>query len=387
MLAHPVPWAVLVSEPWVFGREWQAQVGLAIDGKLSARHAQISPRGGELVVADLSSKNGTYVNGKRISTPTPLRDGDVVRAGTTLGVVRQGIERSEPASPLGDLVAPFGLAELRRRLTSRDARPGARPPLLVLGETGTGKELLARHVAEARRKPLVAVNAAAIADSLFEAELFGVEAGAATEVRPRPGIAMAAANGVLFLDEVADLSLANQAKLLRFLESGDVQPIGAARPRRVDVEVVAAAQPSLHLAVASGAFRRDLFARFVDVVELPPLSQRVEDVPSILTSAAPGSLDGAEVEAIEALLLAPHDLGVRGLLSLVRRAGQPLRHADLVAAWTPARVGQREATTRCSVEEALRRYQDGELPSQEAAARACGYSKTQFRQFLGKKAR
>ena len=160
---------------------------------------------------------------------------------------------------------------------------------LVTGETGTGKELVARalHKAGPRtQKKFVAVNCSAVVESLFESELFGHVRGAFTgAVESKPGMFEAADGGTLFLDEIGELPLASQAKLLRAIETGEVQRVGGLDSKRVDVRVVAATNRDLRAESAAGRFREDLFYR-LSVVELrvTPLRDRREDIP-YLTSA------------------------------------------------------------------------------------------------------
>ncbi len=157
--------------------------------------------------------------------------------------------------------------------------------VLVTGESGTGKELVARslHAASNRRGPFVAVNCAALVESLLEAELFGIEERTATGVRGRRGKFELAEGGTLFLDEVGDLSPHAQAKLLRVLQDMSVERVGAARGRPVDTRIVAATNRDLPTLVAGGAFRGDLFYRISGVeVWVPPLRTRREDVPLLI---------------------------------------------------------------------------------------------------------
>ena len=160
----------------------------------------------------------------------------------------------------------------------------ARRPIntLILGPTGTGKEVIAKtiHYHSPRREaPFIAVNCTAIPDSLFESELFGIEKGVATGVNARRGLVEEASGGTLFLDELADMSLTNQAKLLRVLEEREVVRVGSAKPTPVDIKVIAATNADLERAVKEGRFREDLYYRInVAELRLPPLRERGDDI-------------------------------------------------------------------------------------------------------------
>ncbi|MBF0426797.1 MAG: sigma 54-interacting transcriptional regulator, partial [Magnetococcales bacterium] len=161
--------------------------------------------------------------------------------------------------------------------------------VLLLGASGTGKELLARalHAASPRcRGPFHAINCAALPETLAEAELFGHAKGAFTGADvQRPGWLRASHGGTLLLDEVGDLPLPMQAKLLRFLENGDIQPLGQQGVCRVDVRVIAATHVDLALLVQQRKFRQDLFFRLnVVPLELPPLSARRGDIEPLLAT-------------------------------------------------------------------------------------------------------
>ena len=174
-------------------------------------------------------------------------------------------------------------APLLRLLHELEVVAGSDLPVLLLGETGVGKELFARRLhrqSPRAARPLVHVNCAALPESLAESELFGHVRGAFSgAVTDRPGRFEAAEGGTLFLDEVGELPLAVQAKLLRTLQNGEIQRLGADRPRRVDVRVIAATNRNLREQVTAGAFRADLYHRLsVYPVPIPPLRERGNDV-------------------------------------------------------------------------------------------------------------
>jgi len=177
----------------------------------------------------------------------------------------------------------IGHCEAMKRVVSQALAIARRPiNTLILGPTGTGKEVIAKtiHYHSPRREaPFVAVNCTAIPDSLFESEMFGIEKGVATGVSARRGLVEEASGGTLFLDELADMSLANQAKLLRVLEEREVLRVGSARPVPVDIKVIAATNVNLEKAVKEGRFREDLYYRInVAELRLPPLRERGDDI-------------------------------------------------------------------------------------------------------------
>jgi DNA-binding NtrC family response regulator len=159
--------------------------------------------------------------------------------------------------------------------------------VLLTGETGTGKELLARalHDASPRAsKPFIPFNCSAVSREMLDAQLFGYRKGAFTgATEPFPGVIRAAAGGTLVLDEIGEVALDVQPKLLRFLESGEIHPLGEPRPIKVDVRVVAATNADLEKMVEEGRFREDLFYRLNVVrLQVPPLRERREEIPALV---------------------------------------------------------------------------------------------------------
>jgi len=159
-------------------------------------------------------------------------------------------------------------------------------PVLVTGETGVGKEFIARILHSSSRRsdgPFVAVNCAALPAELLEAELFGIEAGVATGVSKREGKMQLADRGVVFLDEIGDMSPALQAKLLRVLEEKEIHPVGARRPVPLDVRVIAATNTDLVELIGEGRFRSDLYYRIAGyTLNVPPLRQRRGDIAALI---------------------------------------------------------------------------------------------------------
>lgn len=156
---------------------------------------------------------------------------------------------------------------------------------LLLGETGAGKEYFARfihHLSSRSSKPLVTINCSSIPENLVESLFFGHKKGAFTgALTDQPGRFRAADGGTLFLDEIGELPLPMQAKLLRFLEEGEIEPVGATQSVKVDVRVVAATNRDLKTMIANGDFREDLYQRFGSCIHLPPLRERRSDIPKL----------------------------------------------------------------------------------------------------------
>jgi two-component system response regulator HydG len=250
----------------------------------------------------------------------------------------------------------LGESEAIRQLRSLIERlAGAASPVLILGETGTGKELVAHAIhADGPRaeKPFVAVNCAALPAELLESELFGHARGAFTGAsQARRGLFVEAEGGTLFLDEVGDLPLPLQGKLLRVLQSGEVRAVGSETNRTVDVRVIAATHKELPTLVEKGLFREDLYFR-LDVLRVlvPPLQARAEDIPALVEHFLRKSLEGAprsvlagfEPEALDFLTRFAWPGNIRQLQNLIERlvvtAQTPLaRLADVQQALGPAR--------------------------------------------------
>ncbi len=258
---------------------------------VSRLHARVQAAADGYVVRDLGSRNGVIVQGARVERAT-LRHDDVVRVGDVLfKFVAQGARDFAAYSLDGQVAAgarpvtiPGAVGGLQLARVSLQVEQAARRDIavLVMGETGTGKELVAAavHAASGRRGAFVAVNCAAIPPDLVESELFGWKRGAFSGAqRDHAGYFRAAAGGTLLLDEIGDMPLAAQAKLLRTLETREVQPLGALHAEPVDVRIVAATHRDLRASVEAGTFRGDLFARLNGYpIAVPPLRERKEDL-------------------------------------------------------------------------------------------------------------
>ncbi len=230
---------------------------------------------------------------------------------------------------------------LKRLLGDLDRIAASPLPVLIQGESGTGKELFARAVHRRSPRasaPFVAVNCAAIPENLLESELFGHEKGAFTgAVARRPGLFEAADRGVLFLDEIGEVALAVQAKLLRAIETREIMRVGSTRPLLVDIRVVTATNKDLRREAGEGRFREDLYYRLNGVtLNLPPLRERREDIPLLATYFLDKTGGGKRLSRAAAERLAAHPWpgNVRELSMVVQRAavlsrGQVIEAADL----------------------------------------------------------
>ena len=245
----------------------------------------------------------------------------------------ESLREPPPASTVGALELVGSGPAMRALQTAIDFVARSSASVLVLGETGVGKELVARsiHARSARRdRAFVAVNTSAIPHELLEGELFGHARGGFTgAVQARRGLLTEADGGTLLLDEIGDMSFGLQAKLLRVLQFGDVRPVGSDRVHHVDVRVIASTHRDLQTLVKEGRFREDLYFR-LNVLPLfvPPLRDRREDIPALATHflgeacrRAPGSpVRSIGRDALRVLTEAAWPGNVRELASCVERA-------------------------------------------------------------------
>ena len=299
------------------------------DPKVSGLHAELEVTGSGFRLRDLDSRNGTFIGEVRIHDAY-VTNGAIIRAGNTrlrFSVRDDAVEL--PLSEASEFGALVGRTPVMRALFARLARIAASDlSTLVVGETGTGKDLTAEAIHDASPRagsPMVVIDCGAIPSNLIESELFGHERGAFTgATTAHAGAFERAAGGTVFLDEIGELALDMQPKLLRVLERRTVQRLGGSGPIEVDVRVVAATHRDLAREVARGRFREDLYYRLaVATVWIPPLRERLDDLPLLVDritrnlspapspSLAPDTLD----------LLARHDWpgNVRELRNVLER--------------------------------------------------------------------
>lgn len=259
------------------------------DAKVSRRHVELRIDTLGLRVVDQNSTNGVYLNGVRVRDGL-ARDGDRLRLGDSLLGVRAELAR-EPVrlSTRTRFGRMIGASAAMRRLFARcDQVAPTNIPVLVEGETGTGKELLAEALHEASTrasKPFVVFDCTTVSPQLLEASLFGHERGAFTGAHElRQGVFEAASGGTLLIDEIGDLDVALQSKLLRAVERKEVQRIGSTRWIKVDVRLISATRRDLEAEIQAGRFRDDLYYRLaVARLTLPPLRARDGDVELLAT--------------------------------------------------------------------------------------------------------
>ena len=345
------------------GRGHEADLQLP-DRSVSRLHAKVFRVGRQYFLADLRSRNGTHADGKRI-TQLALEDGRMFQVGpfrihfhrpvsglpageeptaasgtaspNTVSTKAEPVrvpKRTEAATPIGE--APFGLiggsAHVRKLVATIRRVAASDVPVLIEGETGSGKELVARgiHDASARReRPFIVVNCGAISPELIESELFGHERGAFTgATAQRKGAFELANSGTIFLDEIGELPVALQPKLLRALEQKEVKRVGGNDLLLADVRILAATNRNLREEIARKAFREDLYFRVGAItVPIPPLRDRREDVTPIarhflstMGTPASGPVPALSPAALDALISHDWPGNVRELRNAIQRA-------------------------------------------------------------------
>jgi len=362
-----------------------ANAAVLDDGLVSSQHARLTRVVGGYDLEDLGSKNGTWIDNQRLEGKARLRDGALLFFGNHVAVFRM-VSQIELEAIKAELVAPFGpvataspaLAVACDRLRRLAASEGE---LLILGETGAGKEVYARavHQASGRKGRFVAINCAAIPRGLVESELFGYRQGAhSTAHQAKAGLIEEAEGGTLFLDEIGEMTPEAQIKILRFLQDRELTPLGSTRPRQMDVRIVAATnRTAAGPGKGPSGLRDDIVGRLgAAPIYLPPLRNRVEDL-GILTAHFLGRASSSakfEQPAFRALALHGWPLNVRELEKIISTAAvltggdKPIALRDLpepiarvLSAPAGANAGARRTTgpspTPAQIEESLRRYE------------------------------
>jgi transcriptional regulator with AAA-type ATPase domain len=371
----------------VVGRDPSCDIAVD-DARMSRQHAELRFDGEAWRVADLGSRNGTFVDGQ----PAPRCSGPraVLSVGDTLFLLCDDVRPwfGQSVEVAGGVVAGPTLLRAWREV-ERAAR--ASTVLHVRGESGAGKELAARRFHDSGPRasgPLVPVNCAALPPTIAERLLFGTRRGAYSGADANAeGYLAAADGGTIFLDEVAELPLEVQAKLLRVVENRELVPLGAAHPRKIDLGVVTATHQDLRALAAAGRFRQDLYFRLGEpAVEVPALRERREDIAFLIEVAlaqlAPPRRPHASL--VEAALRRIWPGNVRELVRECAAAAGRADDAERV------RAEHLDARAGCALEAAPRETDTGRIRDALArehgnvtrAARALGMHRTQLRRWL-----
>jgi DNA-binding NtrC family response regulator len=317
------------------------------DPRVSGVHLELRRADAGVRVRDAGSTNGTWIGKHRVVEVELAPGGELLVGGTLLRLDVDGeataARRSDSeafAGLVGRSTAMLELFATLERIAPKDLT------VLVQGETGTGKEEVARaiHARSPRaRRPFVVIDSTAVPDTLAEALLFGHEKGAFTGAgQRRAGLFEAADGGTVFLDEIGDLPAPIQAKFLRVLERREIVRLGGTTPVSIDVRVIAATHRDLRREIEAGRFREDLFFRVAQVrLLLPPLRDRSEDIPLLCDSllraqAGSGSIARVDADAMEHLIAQPWPGNVRELRNVICRAAAlatdgAIRRADVAS--------------------------------------------------------
>ncbi len=377
--AQPTPDRVECQDPW-----------------MSGEHAALERTEDGWDLVDLGSSNGTLFFGQRRSS-VALGDGDIFETGSTFWMFRSMVLSSD----LPDLDENSILTTLHPPLANvihklqRVAR--TRVPVMLLGATGTGKEVLARaiHDRSGRSGPFVAINTAAVQGNLVASELFGVERGAHSMAdRSRVGQIRTADGGTLLLDEIGDMPLEVQVSLLRVLQESEVIPVGGDSPVKVDVRFICATHQDLKNLVAKGDFRADLYARLKGtVLEIPPLRERAEDIGLLVArflQRFDGGLATFSPAAYRALLTYEWPLNVRELEKTIEtalavcegRRVEPEHLPEEIRGFKPETPERSGPTTSKDRQRELVRLLTAYNGNVSAVARTMGYSRMQVHRWI-----
>lgn len=403
-LADPGPWQVEVGssegEPGPFelaaGCSLTLGSGAGADVRLDDRavsqlHCRLQSDAHGVEVVDLASRNGVFVGGARVPRARLERTAGSFVIGRSTVTVRAGKAAAAPGA--AGLPGVVGSSEPMRRIAEEVRRHAAtRAPILIQGESGTGKDLVARalHTLGRPTGPYVPLNVGAIAETLADSELFGHRRGAFTgAVAHRQGAFELAHHGTLFLDEVAELSAGVQVRLLRVVEDGQLRPLGAHASTQVDVRIVSASWASLPQRVEQCRFRADLYHRLSTVtLELPALRERRSDIPAlarVLLARLEGELGPRQLSPDALAVLVAHDWpgNVRELSSVLYRAATLAETSEISGRHLALSVrlpGPRKVRDSSSLDaKALLASHAGNV---SAAARAARMPRTTFRALL-----
>jgi two-component system, NtrC family, response regulator AtoC len=392
----------------IIGRDLGADIVFA-HASLSRRHARLLVGHDAVLLCDMGSKNGTRIGSRTLTPdkPEPLPRGAAAELGAVTLLVIEAHAARPPSRRGGtadtdldhDVVITPALEALDEALKKAAVTD---LPILLLGETGVGKDVFAERVHALSRRSsrrLVRVHAAAIAESLFESELFGHERGSFTgATAAKAGLLEVADGGTVFIDEIGELPVSIQVKLLRVLDDRRVQRVGAITARKVDVRFVAATNRDLAAEVARGIFRQDLYQRLRGVsLRIPPLRERRSDV-KVLASAFLRRVADDKRFSDEALrVLSKHPLwgNVRELRNIVERSAllafsERIGPADLVFDGTPTiavanvdpDLAPEQATQRQRILAALEKAQGNQTVAADLlgmSRRAMVYKLTEYR--------
>ena len=332
----------LTNDTAILGRD--EALGIT-DDRVSRQHASISLSRGTWSVTDHDSRNGTFVNGTKITGTTVLAPPRIVRLAYTLYLLVEDVRPYLEAKVTIEndcVVGPSFAAVLARVSRAAD------DSVLLTGESGVGKELAARALHAVHGGPFVSVNAATIPEGLAERLLFGSVRGAFSGATDAEGYISAANGGLLFLDEIGELEPAVQAKLLRVLEQREVVPLGAAKGHKVTTRFCFATFRNLREAMATNDFRADLFYRIAHTeIRLPALRERREEIPHLIAHEL-GAARTAHARLVEACMLREWPGNVRELRAAIRSLARDREARELRAEDLDPEVGTRKAAPAAS---------------------------------------
>ncbi len=367
------------------------------DNTVSRNHFEIEYTSDSFLLRDLGSTNGTFLNGSRVKEAY-LSPGDLIKAGnTTMEFMAFDQKVQIEPSARTEYGMMVGKSRKMRQIFSiLEKISPTHATVIIEGETGTGKDLVARAIHEnSQRKgrPFIVFDCSAVAPNLIESELFGHEKGSFTgAVKARAGAFEAAMGGTVFLDEIGELTSDLQPKLLRALEQREVKRVGSNTPVKIDARVICATNKNLRREVDEGQFREDLYYRLSVVkVLLPPLRDRPEDIPLMIerfltvgkfNQLPDGTLKVRRVDDDALKLLARYQWpgNVRELSNVIERAvsfveGDTITKSHLEFIFAEMSHGGEEGTERMSI--------DTELPFKDAKQRIVeGFEKEYLMELL-----